>query len=64
MPKTNIFFDLFPNLIAEWHPTKNGDLKPSNFSYGSNKKIWWICAKGHEWETSIKERSRESQCPF
>ena len=27
----------FP-LIAEWHPTKNGDLKPENITSGSGKK--------------------------
>ena len=53
-----------PDLIKEWHPTKNGDLKPENFTYGSTQKIWWICNqyKSHEWNTSIGNR-RITGCP-
>ena len=25
----------YPNLVAEWHPTRNGELSPSEVSYGS-----------------------------
>ncbi|UII56246.1 hypothetical protein LS684_01795 [Cytobacillus spongiae] len=64
MKKTNVFSDVYPNLIVEWHPVKNGELRPSDFSYGSSKKVWWKCNKGHEWETTIKERSRGSRCPY
>ncbi|MGI1813943.1 zinc-ribbon domain-containing protein [Priestia sp. TGN 0903] len=64
MEKTNIFSDLYPNLVKEWHPSKNGELKPSDFSFGSKKKVWWVCKKGHEWETSIGERSRGTRCPY
>ena len=44
----------YPRLLAEWHPTKNGDLFPDEVSYGSGKRIWWICPKGpdHVWETA------------
>ena len=37
-----------PHLVAEWHLTKNGNLTPYCVSYGSNKKVWWICKDGHE----------------
>ena len=52
-----------PDLVKEWHPTKNGDLKPSDFLRGSGKKVWWLCDKvcpsgcKHEWQTSILKRS-------
>ena len=42
-----------PNLSKEWHPSKNGNLLPSNFSYGSSAKIWWVCPKGHEYQATI-----------
>ena len=29
-------------LVAQWHPKKNGDLDPSQVSYGSNKRVWWL----------------------
>jgi hypothetical protein len=31
-----------PHLVKEWHPTKNGDLTPDDFTHGSNKKVWWL----------------------
>jgi len=53
-----------PELISQWHPTKNDHLDPENISYGSNKKVWWICSKGHEWEAIVKNRSNGAGCPF
>jgi len=57
---------LFPEIAREWHPTKNGELKPENFTRGSNKKIWWVCPKGHSFESIIKSRTRKSgkKCPY
>ena len=52
-----------PKLAAEWHPTRNGDLKPSDVTAGSNQKVWWKCSKGHEWKTTICSRSRNHGCP-
>jgi len=57
---------LSPILIKQWHPTKNGDSKPEGFTPGSSKiKIWWKCPKGddHEWEATIKDRTRGGGCP-
>lgn len=53
-----------PPLAAEWHPTKNGSLTPRAISYCSGKKVWWQCAKGHEWEAVIASRSAGSSCPI
>ena len=47
-----------PKLAAEWHPTKNGDLKPTDVLPGSNKKAWWLDKEGNEWETKICVRVR------
>lgn len=44
-------------LAKEWHPTKNGKLTPYDVTCGSDKKVWWICKKGHEWMATIKERN-------
>ena len=53
------YLSSYPELVKEWHPTKNGDLKPDNFTHGSDKKVWWKCSKGedHEWQASISKRS-------
>jgi len=57
----------FPRLLAEWHPTKNGDLFPDEVSYGSHRLIWWKCSKGrdHEWRVAPHGRTtRERGCPY
>jgi hypothetical protein len=53
-----------PDLVKEWHPSRNGDLNPSNVTPGSGKKVWWICAEGHEWEATVKSRMKGNDCPF
>ena len=52
----------YPELISEWHPTKN-DKSPENYLHGSNKKVWWQCKHGHEWEASIHKRTIGRGCP-
>ena len=56
---TNSFVELFPEIAAEWHPTKNGDFKVNEFIANSNRLSWWKCdvADDHEWETSIANRT-------
>ena len=52
-----------PELISEWDYERNV-LFPSEVSAGSNKKIWWICKKGHSWQITIKIRTSGSDCPI
>jgi len=52
----------YPNLVKEWHPTKNGDLTPYAVTPGSDKKVWWMCSQGHEWNASVGNRARGSGC--
>ena len=54
-----------PEIAMEWHPTKNPDLKPTEVTSGSNKKVWWKCSKcGHEWEASVTNRVSGGNCPI
>jgi cobalamin biosynthesis Co2+ chelatase CbiK len=56
---------LFPEISAEWHPTKNGDLTPNMIVAGSHTVVWWQCKKGHEWKTSVGHRTQRKQnCPY
>jgi hypothetical protein len=64
LPSIKKFVSDVPELVAEWHPVKNGNKKPDDFTYGSGKKIWWQCAKGHEWQTTIDTRNRGKGCPY
>ena len=64
--KSNNLLARNPEVASEWHPTKNKNLKPEDFTYGSGKKVWWQCPKvdDHEWEACITDRSRGTRCPF
>jgi len=61
--KENNLKFLFPKVAKEWHPTKNGNLTPEEVTKSSNKKVWWLCLKGHQWKTSVNSRSRGTNCP-
>ena len=65
LPGFNDFATTHPALAAEWHPTKNGDLTPQKISYGYDKKVWWLCTNGHEWQAAPKTRVRMGAgCPI
>ncbi len=53
-----------PELAKQWHPSKNGDLTPRAVIAGTNKKIWWLCSKGHEWPASGYNRLNGTGCPL
>ena len=52
-----------PELVREWSE-KNLPLTPDKITYGSNKIVWWKAACGHEWQTSVKARSKGENCPI
>ena len=52
-----------PELARQWHPTKNGDLTPSDVVPGTRRKVWWVCDKGHEWRAAVSARVNGSGCP-
>ncbi len=54
----------YPELITEWHPTKNGELKPDEITYGSGKSVWWLCKNGHEWSATVCNRTKGRGCPI
>jgi len=54
------FLSEYPELIREWHPTKNGELKPEDFTFGSDKKIWWLCPEDHEYKSRINNRTKKT----
>lgn len=55
----------YPLLAAEWHPVKNGALTPREVTVSSNRRIWWRCGLGHEWQASLYSRTRDQAgCPY
>ena len=54
------------DLAIEWHPSKNGAMKATDVTDGSNKKVWWLCKNAdcrHEWITSVSSRKTGIGCP-
>ena len=54
----------YPNLVKEFDLKKNVPLTPKDFTYASNKNVWWKCIKGHEWKTTINNRTHGTNCPY
>ncbi len=57
---------VYPRIANQWHPYKNkpSGLTPGKVSPFSNKKVWWQCDKGHEWQARINNRSNGTGCPY
>ena len=62
-----------PELAAQWHPTKNGALLPSEVVAGATRKVWWLFPYDDpktgkhfdfEWKESIFQRNKNKLCPF
>ena len=62
--KNNSVLICNPQLAQEWNYEKNGSLTPENVTAYSSKKVWWRCAKGHEWETTVAHRNKGRGCPY
>ena len=60
----NDLYTLRPDLAKEWHQSKNAEISPTQVSVGSNKKAWWICKNGHEYQASIANRNIGYGCPY
>ena len=54
------------DLAADWNWARNGR-GPGQYSFGSSQEVWWLCKTcGHEWETTINQRSHSTKgsgCP-
>jgi hypothetical protein len=68
--KSGSLADKFAALAAEWHPSRNGTLQPSDVSCNSHMEVWWLCPKGHEWKKSpgyrvtLAKRGSQFICPI
>jgi len=54
----------YPELISEWDWVKNQKLNVDELSCGSNKIAWWICQKGHSYDSKISTRFKTKGCPY
>ncbi len=54
--------------LAETHPKIAAEADgwdPSQIGPGSNKRLGWVCHKGHQWKTQVANRTKVGTgCPF
>jgi len=48
-------------LLDSWDFKKN-EISPTEITYSSHKKIWWICDKKHSWCANVYSRSAGKGC--
>jgi hypothetical protein len=56
-----------PELAEQWHPSKNGELRPEQTIFARRDPCWWICLLDHAWSLPPRMRMRGknvSGCPF
>ncbi len=69
IPRARSFAVLHSELLAEWHPTRNGELDPYTIARASDCQVWWRCQDcAHEWKAAVshrtrRRRSRPQGCP-
>jgi len=64
IPGENDMASSFPELAAQWHPTKNPQTSPDRVTPYSNRRVWWQCELGHEWQATVAHRTASnSGCP-
>ncbi|WP_416046467.1 zinc-ribbon domain-containing protein [Mycobacterium intracellulare] len=64
--KSRSLMSEFPDIAAEWHPTRNGTRTPHDINPGSKVPVWWLCPQcGHEWRVRPGHRTKEggTGCP-
>ena len=73
IPREKSLAAVRPDLLSEWHPTKNGDLTPYDVRPCSEKKVWWYLPYDDpktgrhfdfEWQAYITHRAKGIGCPY
>lgn len=54
---------LWPSVASQWHPTRNIGVSPHAVTQFSNRKFWFQCTEGHEWISTINNRTHGQGCP-
>jgi hypothetical protein len=60
------WLDGFPELLREWDYERNGDVRPTELTAGSGRRVWWTCPGGpdHRWRAHPNNRTYGTGCPF
>lgn len=60
IPGENDLATTHPEIAAQWHPTKNLPLVPSEVKSQSGRSVYWLCEEGHEWVERVQPRVRDN----
>ena len=63
-PGHNDLKTLRPDIAAQWHPTLNGKLKPTDVTVFSSEPVMWQCLldQRHYWKAPVYSRTAGSGC--
>ena len=65
LPGENDLAAQYPALAAEWDAERNGALTPERVTPYSNRRVNWICPRGHRYAAAVSSRAaREEGCPY
>ena len=55
-----------PEIAREWDYERNIDIDPTKITPSSNRKVWWICQKGHHYQAWMSDRTgkHKTGCPY
>lgn len=54
----------YPMVAKRWASKLNMGLTPKRVLFGTKRKVWWVCEKGHEYLKSISAEVANSSCPY
>lgn len=63
--KNGSLLERYPNICMEWDYSKN-KIQPNEITPASHQKVWWLCKKGHSYQSSVSHRTSErpTGCPY
>jgi len=50
------------DIKAYWDYDKNGKIRPTDYTYGSSKEVWWKCDYGHSYRKPIHRQLYTKRC--
>ena len=62
LARNKVYVSDIPELLAEWDFEKN-DIKPTEITKGSHRKVWWKCKEGHSYYAQVNNIANGKRCP-
>jgi hypothetical protein len=59
----NDLLTVYPEIAKEWDYERNKK-PPTDYSFGSHSKAWFVCPNLHSYQTVIRKRADGNGCPY